>query len=175
MRRIDLMWNGEVISDAEVALKFSIPFWENKYQSQLTDEEKRGYATFCWWDTKAQRILPEPAKDYYRKMDEEKARSRFPDLQVTSDLENIAILEDKLGAVNDALTALMIELNMLSNKRRELLLEAEKNDMTTRELADTLHVTLPRVRQLIIEAKRKMGIPVPPQKGGKSGCSNEEN
>ena len=60
------------------------------------------------------------------------------------------------------------EMNEVSRLRRETLLEAEGCGVSTRELADVMHVTLPRVRQLVLEARRKAGLPIDPQYGGRN-------
>lgn len=167
MRKITITWGGQPIDEEELAKKMAMPFWEPATFANLSTSEQRAYIELRWWDTKVQRYLCPEAREFYRELDEFRARDRFGEVSFAEQLGGIGDPLGRLGAINDALQLLMVEMNELSQLRRDTLLEAEINGTPTRDLADVLHVTLPRVRQLILEARRKSGLPVDPQHGGR--------
>jgi hypothetical protein len=173
VRKITIHWGDTPISEEELAAKLAVPFWEPKTFDALSVDERRAYLNLRWWDAKVQRHLPSKAREFYRHLDETRSRSRFGDMAFTEQLESIADPLERLDAINDALVLLMAEMNEVSQLRREALLAAEMEGASTRELADVLHITLPRVRQLIIEARRKAGLPVDPQHGGRNHNGND--
>lgn len=167
MNKIKILWGGTPISENELQEKLKIHFWEPKIMNSLPLEEQRNYLELKWWDSKVQPLLTKEAKDFFRSLDEAKASVRFGELALTEQLKSNPDPLSRLEETNDAVIMLMAELNNASQLRRETLLEIEKQGVPTRTLADILHISLPRVRQLIIDAKRKCGLPVTPQMGGR--------
>ena len=168
MRKITIMWAGKPIGEQELTQKLSVPFWEPRVFAGLPPDEQRAYLKLNWWEAKVQRHLPHEAREFYRHLDETRSRVRFGDTPFAEQLTGITDPVDRLAAINDALTLLMAVMNEVSRLRRETLLEAEGCGVSTRELADVMHVTLPRVRQLVLEARRKAGLPIDPQYGGRN-------
>jgi hypothetical protein len=147
----------------------AVAWWEPRVAKDLSAKELAAYRALPYWRRRISSLLSAEQRKEYEHQDDLRAADRFPISPTAEELRTtFDDVTSLLEATNQVLASMTVHRREVARLRRELLLAMDLNEVETEAMADALHTSYPRVRQLVTEAARDMGVPVRTAHGGKT-------